>query len=94
MSLTVTDGVNPPSTLTRTNYITTDSIVANFTSQVIGPLTVQFTDTSNMQATSWAWDLDGDNLVDSNLQNPSFLYANQLMLGAPRTFGVQVQVGF
>ena len=26
--------------------------------------------------------------------DPSFLYANQLMLGAPRTFGVQVQVGF
>lgn len=25
---------------------------------------------------------------------PSFLYANQLMLGAPRTFGVQLQVGF
>ena len=24
----------------------------------------------------------------------SFLYANQIMLGAPRTFGVQVQVGF
>ncbi len=76
VSLTVTDGVNPPSTLTRTNYITTDSIVANFTSQVIGPLTVQFTDTSNMQATSWAWDLDGDNLVDSNLQNPAFVYPN------------------
>ena len=26
--------------------------------------------------------------------DPSFLYANQIMLGAPRTFGVQVQVGF
>jgi iron complex outermembrane recepter protein len=26
--------------------------------------------------------------------NPSFLYANQLMLGAPRSFGLQVQVGF
>jgi iron complex outermembrane receptor protein len=26
--------------------------------------------------------------------DPSFLYANQLMLGAPRTFGVQLQVGF
>jgi len=26
--------------------------------------------------------------------NPSFLYANQVMLGAPRTFGLQMQVGF
>jgi iron complex outermembrane receptor protein len=26
--------------------------------------------------------------------DPSFLYANQLMLGAPRTFSVQLQVGF
>jgi iron complex outermembrane receptor protein len=25
--------------------------------------------------------------------NPSFLYANQLMLGAPRAFSLQVQVG-
>jgi len=26
--------------------------------------------------------------------DPSFLYANQVMLGAPRSYGVQVQVGF
>lgn len=26
--------------------------------------------------------------------DPSFLYANQLMLGPPRTFGVQLQIGF
>lgn len=76
VSLTVNDGVNPPSTITRTNYVTTDQIVANFTSQVIGPLTVQFTDTSNMPATSWAWDLNGDNIVDSNAQSPVFVYPN------------------
>lgn len=76
VSLTVVDGVNGPSTLTKTAYITTDSIAADFTAQVIGPLTVLFTDTSNVPATSWAWDLDGDNIVDSTVQNPAWVYAN------------------
>jgi PKD repeat protein len=75
-SLTVTDASHPPSTLTRTNYIVTDLIAANFTHQVIGPLTVQFTDTSNMPASSWSWDLNGDSVPDSNVQNPVWVYPN------------------
>jgi hypothetical protein len=42
-----------------------------------GPLTVQFRDTTYSSAgpvKSWAWDLDGDNKVDSTLQNPKFTY--------------------
>ncbi|MBL8753685.1 MAG: PKD domain-containing protein [Planctomycetes bacterium] len=77
VTLTTTDGVFPPSTLTKTAYIKTDDIVANFTHAVVGPLTVQFTDTSSPAATAWAWDLDGDNIVDSNAQNPVWVYANQ-----------------
>ncbi|MBM4062942.1 MAG: PKD domain-containing protein, partial [Planctomycetes bacterium] len=42
VSLTVFDSTFPPATLTRTAYINTDRIAANFTSQVIGPLLVQF----------------------------------------------------
>ncbi|MBL8753497.1 MAG: PKD domain-containing protein [Planctomycetes bacterium] len=76
VTLTTTDGVNPPSTLTKTAYIKTDNIVANFTNAVVGPLTVQFTDTSSPAATAWAWDLDGDNVVDSNAQNPVWVYPN------------------
>ncbi|MCA3007540.1 MAG: PKD domain-containing protein [Phycisphaerales bacterium] len=76
VSLTVTDGVNPPNTRTRTNLITTDLITANFSTQVIAAQTVQFTDTSSMPATSWAWDLDGDNVTDSTAQNPVWAYAN------------------
>lgn len=76
VSLTVTDGTFPPNTLTRTAYIQTDRIAANFTSQVIAAQTVQFTDTSSMPATSWAWDLDGDNIVDSNAPNPVFVYGS------------------
>lgn len=74
VTLTVTDGTHAPSTITRTAYINTDQVVGNFTATVIGPLTVQFTDTSTGPATAWAWDLDGDNIVDSTVQNPIWTY--------------------
>jgi PKD repeat protein len=42
------------------------------------PLTVNFTDTTftsdPLGVQTWAWDLDGDSIVDSNAQNPSFTY--------------------
>lgn len=74
VSLTVTDGTHAPSTLTRTAYISTDALVGSFTDTLIAPLTVQFTDTSTPAATAWAWDLDGDGIVDSNVQNPVWVY--------------------
>ena len=47
------------------------------------PLTVQFTDTSFTSdpggITGWAWDFDGDMMVDSTMQNPSFTYTGQCM---------------
>ena len=85
VSLTVTDGTHAPNTHTKTAYITTDGITGNFTYQVIGPLAVQFTDTSNAPATSWAWDLDGDNLIDSTAQNPAWAYPNTLPVNVTLT---------
>lgn len=76
VSLTVTDGTHAPNTLTRTAYISTDGIVGSFTDTVIAPLTVQFTDTSTPAATAWAWDLNGDGIVDSNVQNPVWVYGS------------------
>ena len=76
VSLTVTDGTHAPNTKTRTAYVVTDRIAANFSEQLIAALTVQFTDTSNMPATSWAWDLNGDNVTDSTAQSPVWIYAN------------------
>lgn len=42
------------------------------------PLTVSFSDasytTSPTGVTGWAWDFDGDSIIDSNAQNPSFTY--------------------
>jgi PKD repeat protein len=44
------------------------------------PLAVNFTDSTYSSApggvSGWAWDFDGDNVIDSNLQNPSFIYTN------------------
>lgn len=76
VSLTVTDATHPANTLTRTAYIKTDDLTANFSTQVIGPFLVQFTDTSSPAPTAWAWDLDGDNIVDSTAQNPVWAYVN------------------
>ncbi|WP_226990690.1 PKD domain-containing protein [Methanosarcina acetivorans] len=50
--------------------------VANFSAEVISgtvPLTVNFTDEST-GAESWAWDLDGDGILDSTEQNPVHTY--------------------
>ncbi|MCA8977911.1 MAG: PKD domain-containing protein, partial [Planctomycetes bacterium] len=74
VSLTATDGAFPPSTVVRTAYITTDLSAADFSSTVIGPLTVQFNDLSTGNPTSWSWDLDGDGTADSTAQNPAWVY--------------------
>ncbi|MBD3244401.1 MAG: PKD domain-containing protein [Candidatus Moranbacteria bacterium] len=38
------------------------------------PLTVQFTDQSFNNALTWSWDFDNDGVVDSNHQNPVYIY--------------------
>jgi hypothetical protein len=51
--------------------------LTNFTATPISgevPLTVQFTDTSTGKIFSWEWDFDGDGIIDSREQNPSFTY--------------------
>jgi len=39
-----------------------------------GPLTAQFSDVTIGEVESWAWDFDGDGVVDSGDQNPTFVY--------------------
>jgi len=62
-------------------YAPASGISANFTANVTAgpsPLAVTFTDQSFTSdpggITGWAWDFDGDNVIDSNLQNPSHVY--------------------
>ncbi|MBL8901380.1 MAG: PKD domain-containing protein [Planctomycetes bacterium] len=80
VSLTVTDTLHPQATITKNQLITVDpqlTVATSFTlTPAVGqtPLNVTFTDTSTGTPTAWAWDFNGDNVVDSNVQNPSFTY--------------------
>lgn len=74
VSLTVTDGVFPSNTLTRTGYVETDIVTPRFSYALLSAGVLQFTDTSVPTPTSWAWDLNGDSITDSTLQNPVFAY--------------------
>ncbi|MEO6596911.1 MAG: PKD domain-containing protein [Planctomycetota bacterium] len=73
VSLTMVDGAGSYN-VTKTNYVQTDVIVPSFTNQLVAANTVQFTDTSSPAPQTWSWDLNGDNVPDSNLQNPVFVY--------------------
>lgn len=81
VSLTVTDAAHPPSTRIERGFIEADPtqlVTADFTASTTGgavPLAVQFTDTSTGGPQSWAWDFDGDRVIDSTLPNPSHTYA-------------------
>ena len=77
VALTVIDGVVAnPVTSVKTAFIVTDTVVADFSEALLAPLVVQFTDTSAGSPTTWAWDLDGDGVTDSTVQNPGFAYPN------------------
>lgn len=40
------------------------------------PLDVQFTDKSTGNISTWEWDLNGDGIPDSTIQNPEYTYEN------------------
>ncbi len=79
VSLTATNGAGSD-TETKIGYITVDEPPAPLSADFSGtprsgdaPLTVQFTDASSGDPTSWSWDFgDGDT---SNAQNPEHTYA-------------------
>lgn len=74
VSLTVADA-NGSLTDTKTNYIVVDPLTANFTWTKIGnPAVYQFNYTGSTSALTYAWDLDGDTVVDSTQPNPVFAY--------------------
>ncbi len=78
----------------KTGYITatgsTVPPVANFAKNTSGgaaPLAVQFTDTSTGgDPTSWAWDFENDGTIDSNEENPVFIYT------VPGTYSINLTV--
>ncbi|MBK9386209.1 MAG: PKD domain-containing protein [Planctomycetes bacterium] len=106
VTLTVTDGTHPQASVTKTDFIFGDPqlvVAANFGAAPASgpaPLAVNFTDTSSGSPTTWAWDLDGDTVIDSNAQNPSFNYAIPGVYTVTLTAGnacfsdVETKVGF
>ncbi len=69
-------------------------LLPGFTHHLLGvyaPLEVAFADDSDWVVTnpptSWAWDFDGDGIIDSNEQYPSFIYEN------PGTYNVSLLIG-
>ena len=63
--------------------------VADFTASPqlgLDPLTVNFTDQSSNNPTTWAWDFENNGSTDSTLQNPTFVYTT------PGTYSVKLTV--
>ncbi|MBK9387537.1 MAG: PKD domain-containing protein [Planctomycetes bacterium] len=81
VTLTASDGLHPPSTITKSRYVSAEPSVlpvADFDANVYGgapPLVVQFTDTSTGQPTQWSWDFDADGIADSTQQNPLWTFS-------------------
>lgn len=74
VTLTLTDTRNPSAALTKSSYVFAGTMQASFSVAGTGARVFQFTDTSTGPATSWSWDLDGDQIPDSTAQNPRFTY--------------------
>jgi PKD repeat protein len=63
--------------------------VADFTASLTtgdAPLSVSFTSRSSGQVNSYEWDFNGDGIIDSNDQNPTYIYQN------PGTYNVRFTV--
>ncbi len=92
VTLTVLDGLHGLASTTKTNFVVTDQVAADFTYVVQPGNLVTFTDTSTPTPTAWAWDFDGDSVVDSTQQNPAWVApaacaAYQVTLTASRACG-------
>ncbi|AKB37166.1 cell surface protein [Methanosarcina siciliae C2J] len=80
VNLTVSNAVGSDSEV-KTEYISIllpSAPVANFTAAPTygsAPLTVQFTDVSSGNVSSYAWDLDNDGVVDNTTRNPLYTYS-------------------
>lgn len=92
VTLAAIDALHGLVSITKANIVVTDRIDAGFTYTILPGNVVAFTDTTSPPATAWAWDFDGDTIVDSTLQNPTWNYppgcrAYQVSLTANRLCG-------
>jgi predicted outer membrane repeat protein len=77
VKLTISDGINED-TLIREDFISViEPMNADFTGIPLSgnsPLEVVFSDLSLGNPTTWLWDFDNDGFIDSNEQNPTYVY--------------------
>ncbi|MEZ6037233.1 MAG: PKD domain-containing protein [Planctomycetota bacterium] len=76
VSMTVTDNNGATAVVTKTDLIVTDVVTPRFSNTLVAPGMVQFTDLSTPTPDTWSWDFDNDGIEDSNLQNPTWSFAN------------------
>jgi PKD repeat protein len=78
VSLTVSDSTNTDIEL-KEDYITAEApLFSDFEVDITdgdAPLEVNFTDLSTGNIIAWMWDFDNDGTIDSNIQNPTYIYA-------------------
>ena len=80
LTTTYADGGFPSDAETKTDYISVQSQVADFSATPTHgtlPMSVQFTDQSigETPLVGWSWDFDGDAVEDSTDQHPTYEYA-------------------
>ncbi|RKY16403.1 MAG: hypothetical protein DRP63_05445, partial [Planctomycetota bacterium] len=85
VDVTVTDSSSPTQSVSATLQLVVNSAGGGTSLKVdfeatptegTAPLTVNFTDKSTGNPTSWEWDFDNDGTVDSTQQNPTHTYNN------------------
>ena len=81
VTLNVVDDEQETDEVVQEDYIevttASEGLNADFSgSPLLGPppLTVSFTDASTGDAVGWEWDFDNNGVIDSTVQNPSFIY--------------------
>lgn len=77
VSLTVSDGEYSDTEIKEDYIVVVEPLEAAFSADITSgevPLTVQFTDESTGNQTSWEWDFQNDGTIDSYLQNPEFIF--------------------
>jgi PKD repeat protein/pimeloyl-ACP methyl ester carboxylesterase len=83
--------------------VNNDALIARFGADSVSgivPLTVAFTDQSEGSPTVWEWDFDGDGIVDSTAQNPTWTYTEPgdntviLKVTADGEYDIRVATGY
>lgn len=80
---------NPDITINFGELTLVSTLVPNFTVDItsgFNPLTVNFTDLSTGNPTTWEWDFDNDGTSDSNVKNPEWTFDN------PGTYTVSLTI--